>query len=222
VIEPYYKDDSCTIYHGDCREILPELEPVDLVLTDPPYGEQTHGNHLSKMEILGARSALGFKSIGQEEMNMLASEWLEISKGWVVFSCEWHFMAELPELVRFGIWRKPNGAPQFAGDRPGTGWEAIAILHKPGKKKWNGGGKHGFWVANNEPGMHPTQKPLKLLRMLITDFSNSGDLILDPFAGSFTTAVAAKELGRKCIAIEKEEKYCEIGVRRLAQEVLPL
>ena len=126
-------------------------------------------------------------------------------------------------LVRFGIWRKPDGAPQFTGDRPGTGWEAVAICHREGKKRWNGGGHHAFWSFPCARGSgHPTEKPIRLFQSFVEQFSDPGETILDPFMGSGTTLRAAKDLGRKAIGIEIEEKYCEIAVKRLKQEVLAI
>jgi DNA modification methylase len=216
---PYYNEDGIIIYHGDCRNILPLLEPVDLVLTDPPYGENTHKNHLSNV---ADRKPLGFLSITKDELKTMATSWCKISRGWVIFTCDWHYIEELPNLIRFGIWIKPNGAPQFTGDRPGTGWEPVAILHRPGKKSWNGGGNHAVWNFPTNSGLHPTQKPIRLFEKWITQFSSPNNTILDPFMGSGTTLVAAKQLGRKAIGIEIEEKYCQIAVDRLRQGVLGL
>ena len=102
------------------------------------------------------------------------------------------------------------------------GWEAIAICHGPGKKRWNGGGRHAFYAhpkGENRSG-HPTGKPLPLYRELVRDFADADGTILDPFMGSGTTLRAAKDLNRKAIGIEIEEKYCEIAANRMAQEVM--
>jgi hypothetical protein len=113
-------------------------------------------------------------------------------------------------------------------DRPGTGWEACEIAHSPARTRWNGGGGPAVWVYNRpvngsqarlETG-HPTPKPVPLLSAILSDFTDEGETILDPFAGSGTTAVAAKLNGRKAILIEREEKYCEIAAKRL-QETQP-
>jgi site-specific DNA-methyltransferase (adenine-specific) len=134
-------------------------------------------------------------------------------------SCAWRHAAQLERagvpLVRFGIWHKPNGAPQFTGDRPGVGWEAIAILHREGRKHWNGGGHHAVWVCNVEHGEHPTQKPLKLLTDWVTKFTDEGETVLDPFMGSGTTGVASMKLGRKFIGIEKRADYFDLACRRI-------
>ena len=219
--KPYYQDSACTIYHGDCREILPLLPKVDLVLTDPPYGEVTHKGARTGTE---KKVLVDFDSFTTEKLLELTALFVDASRRWVFMTCEWRHAAKMEEaglpLIRLGVWIKPNGAPQFTGDRPGTGWEAIAILHREGKKKWNGGGHHATWIHNIEQGEHPTTKPLGLVKTWVQQFSNEGETILDPFMGSGTTLRAAKDLGRKAIGIELEEKYCEIAVKRLRQEVL--
>jgi site-specific DNA-methyltransferase (adenine-specific) len=158
-----------------------------------------------------------------------------LSTGWILVFCQieaamlWRVQLEEAGAIyrRSCIWVKPDGMPQYSGDRPGMGYETFVACHAPGRSKWNGGGKHGVFTFNKgENGgianEHETQKPLKLIKELASLFSNPGETILDPFMGSGTTLRAAKDLGRKCIGIEIEEKYCEIAVRRLAQGVLKL
>jgi site-specific DNA-methyltransferase (adenine-specific) len=215
---------DATLYHGDCLEILPTLPEVDAVVTDPPYGDAaTHGNHLSKITLRNgepARQALGFGGISKEQAVDLAKSWTEKATRWVVFTCEWKYAHALDDaglLVRLGIWRKPDGAPQFTGDRPGTGWEAVAICHRAGKKRWNGGGRHAFWSwpkGQNDSG-HPTGKPIGLVCDIVSDFTDPGETILDPFMGSGTTGVACANLGRKFIGIEIERKYFDIACERI-------
>jgi site-specific DNA-methyltransferase (adenine-specific) len=218
-MNPYYEEAGITIYHGDCREILPTLK-VDVCITDPPYSEVTHAGARTANSL--ASSEIDFASIGQDRFTSDIIKISEQVKRWTVLTCDWRhaFMLEdLELLVRLGVWVKPNGAPQFTGDRPATGWEAVAVLHAAGKKRWNGGGSRAVWTFNVEHGQHPTQKPLALVKAWVRDFSDEGETILDPFMGSGTTLVAAKDLGRKAIGIELEEKYCEIAANRLRQSV---
>jgi len=246
-MQPYYEEQNITIYHGDCRDILPHLQPVDHVITDPPYSDATHNGARThakegKPDPNGRRHLIGnaerlvtFDSISLEELRDAYA--LCAPRRWLISFCEWRYIRSLEEqpprglrFVRFGVWVKPNGAPQFTGDRPGTGWEAIGIWHAAnGRLRWNGGGKLAGWSHNitfsgpaNHPSVHPTTKPLNLVKVLVSDFTDPGDLILDPFAGSGTTARACKDLGRRCILIEREEKYCEVAARRLSQEVMDL
>jgi site-specific DNA-methyltransferase (adenine-specific) len=228
---PYYQDSSVIIYNADCAEIIPGLSGIDHVITDPPYGEkETHNNHLSSIMLRDgtpARQALGFEGISSGAMVDLVTNWVELAARWVVFTGEWKYMSALDKaglLVRMGIWRKPDGAPQFTGDRPGTGWEAVGICHRQGKKCWNGGGKHAFWEfakGENRSG-HPTGKPLGLFKAFVADFTDPGEMILDPYMGSGTTLVAAKNLGRRAIGIEKNIRFCEMAANRMIQEVMNL
>ena len=214
-----FLDGAVTLYCGDCREILPTLGKVDVVVTDPPYGETTHS---------GARTGGGdkilvdFDSITATEFVALCERLCAVSNRWVLMTCDWRHAAEaearLPELfVRAGVWIKPNGMPQYTGDRPATGWEAIAILHRPGRKTWNGGGHHAVWTVPKVHGNHPTEKPLPLVSEWLRLFSEAGETILDPFMGSGTTGVAAVKLGRRFIGIEIEPKYFDIACRRIEE-----
>lgn len=217
---------DAVLYLGDCRNI--SIGPVDHVISDPPYGDDdTHAGHLSTVTLKNgepARQALGFKGLSCAELTALAVGWTEIAQRWCVFTSEWKFMHALDAagvLVRFGIWRKADGAPQFTGDRPGTGWEGVAICHRAGKKKWNGGGKHGVWnhpKGENTSG-HPSGKPIGLFMDFVSDFTDSGDTILDPFMGSGTTGVAALRLGRRFLGIEIDPKYFDIACKRIDREV---
>lgn len=218
---------ECDLYLGDCTSVVPTLPTVDHVMSDPPYGDSaTHAKHLSSVTLRDgtpAGQALGFDGISADKLVELAAAWCAIAQRWVVFSCEWkhaHRLDEAGLLVRLGIWRKPDGAPQFTGDRPGTGWEAIAICHRPGRKRWNGGGAHAFWnIPKAGQYGHPTEKPVALLKAWVAAFTDPGDLVLDPFMGSGTTGVACVQLGRKFTGIELDPEYFEIACRRIEAAV---
>jgi site-specific DNA-methyltransferase (adenine-specific) len=206
-----------TILLGDAFQIMPTLGDVDVVLTDPPYNAKTHRGARSAKSL--AASQVDFDSITEPQFIEFCANAIVQAKRWVVMTCAWQHAAELEKagipLVRLGVWHKPNGAPQFTGDRPGVGWEAVAILHREGKKRWNGGGHHAVWVCNVEHGDHPTQKPLKLLTDWVAKFSEPGETVLDPFMGSATTGLACMKLGRKFIGIEKRPDYFELACARL-------
>lgn len=215
---------EATLYNEDCKFILPTLNGIDHVFTDPPYGtEETHAQHLSSIVLKNgtSRQDLGFEGITGAELVEHAEAWVKLAKRWVVFTCEWkhaHLLEEAGLLIRFGIWRKPDGAPQFTGDRPGTGWEAVAVCHRPGKKAWNGGGRHAFWsIPKAGKYGHPTEKPEALFGAWIRDFSNIGETILDPFMGSGTTGAVALKLGRKFIGIERDAKHFAVACRRIEE-----
>ena len=109
----------------------------------------------------------------------------------------------------------------MTGDRPAQGGEALAIMHRPGRKIWNGGGRAAIWRHLVERGekQHPTQKPLTLMVELLELFSQPRALILDPFMGGGSTGVAAIQLGRSFIGIEREERYFQIACKRIEQAV---
>ena len=220
--KPYYQDDSCTIYHGDCREILPHLAPVDLVLTDPPYG-------------IGADSSM-HKQSGQQYGNAATQKRHYEATNWdagtvdddtillaiaaahysIIFGGNYygHLLKPTPCWL---VWDKENGANNFADCE--LAWTNLPQAVRIKRHLWNGMLRKG-----QEERAHPTQKPLDVMKWCITQADKHGDIrtILDPFMGSGTTLRAAKDLGRKAIGIEIEEKYCEIAVKRLRQEVLPL
>lgn len=211
MIKPYYQDDYCTIYHGDCREILPQLPKVDLVLTDPPYGiGETNEKNLSRVNLALPKDYGSYfwdKIVDQSLINLC------IKSG--KFSCIWggNYYQMHPSSCWL-IWDKENGTNDFADCE--MAWTNYKKAVRLKKHRWNGMLRKG-----NEKRFHPTQKPLDVIKwaMLLCD---DWKTCIDPFMGSGTTLRAAKDLQRKAIGIEIEEKYCEIAAERLRQEVLPL
>lgn len=230
MLKPYYDHAGIQIFHGDCREVLRSLpdESVDFVLTDPPYSAHVHENAKSNRDGKQGTKFIDFESITEAELRALFGDVSRIARRWVVATMEWRHVASFDaappdglRFLRFGVWVKPDGMPQISGDRPAQGWEAIAFMHKgDGRPRWNGGGRSSVFAHNVARGLHPTEKPLPLATELVRLMSDDGDLVLDPFMGSGTTLRAAKDVGRRAIGIEIEERYCEIAARRLSQEVL--
>ncbi len=211
--KPYYEHGGITIYHGDCREILPTLDPVDLVLTDPPYGINYMTTHLPGQKefalIVGDQSEMDFSFL---------FSYPTVEK--VIFGCN-NFPNQLPHRGRWICWDKRVNPKADA--MLGSPFELAWTSKKSGYDKMirlmHGGVVNQDYKETDR--VHPTQKPTGLMR-IIMGFYPLAETILDPFMGSGTTLRAAKDLGRKAIGIEIEEKYCEIAVKRLAQEVLPL
>jgi DNA modification methylase len=245
-VNPYYADDAVTLYHGDCEEVLPALSQVDVVITDPPYSEHTH-NSVRSAKMLptdrGSRGGadvrrsvgLGFEHLTPDLREFCAHQFARLARRWVLVFSDvesdhlWRDDLVMNGLsyVRTGAWVKVGATPQFSGDRPATGFEAITICHPLGKKRWNGGGKHAVWSvpivldrSHNGARLHPTQKPIALMQGLVGLFTDLGEVVLDAFAGSGTTLVVAKQLGRRAIGIEQDEAYCEVIAKRLSQGVL--
>jgi site-specific DNA-methyltransferase (adenine-specific) len=209
---------NCTLHLADAFELMPTLGDVDCIITDPPYNPKTHRGARSAKSL--AASQIDFDSLTEEKFIEFCGNAVAQARRWVVMSCAWQHAAELEKaglpLVRLGVWTKKNAAPQFTGDRPGVGWEAIAILHRDGKKHWNGGGHHAVWACNVEHGEHPTQKPLPLLIDWVSKFTDEGETILDPFMGSGTTGIACAKLGRQFIGIEKRPDYFDLARTRIS------
>ena len=196
---PYYQDSAVTIWHADCRDILPQLPPVDLVLTDPPYGVgkeyASHDDTVVALEqlipLLTPLSPKRLITCG------IGNIWKYPPADWVI------------------CWSKPNAMTRAAVANANI-WEPVLVY---GCK---GFGVDGVTVSiSPQPNGHPCPKPLRLFIWLIERASEMGNLILDPFCGSGTTLRAAKDLGRKAIGIEIEERYCEIAAKRCQQECLP-
>jgi len=209
-VKPYYQHAGITIYHGDCREILPHLDPVDLVLADPPYnsgivyGAMTHDRRPDYWEWLSERIQL-FKA----DCVLIKHSSLKIAD----------FQSRFPSRIL--VWIKPFSSG-FPLNGVATHWEPIHWL-RGDSKAWS---KDYFecsgGAGNSEPWLkHPAQMPEALARWLLSTFTKTKGTVLDPFMGSGTTLRAAKDLGRRAIGIEIEERYCEIAARRLAQELLP-
>lgn len=226
-MNPYYDHAGITIYHGNCFDLLPDLK-ADHCLTDPPYSSATQKGARTRNDDQHSGDTLVPFCITEEDILRLVSILSSSIQRWTVASMDWRHVAaiekSMPEGMRFvraGCWVKSNSAPQFTGDRPAPGWEMVACLHSSlTKMRWNGGGARAVWQTSieNQNG-HPTPKPLILMKTWVRQFTDEGETIIDPFMGSGTTLVAAKNLGRKAIGIEIEEKYCEIAAKRLSQEV---
>lgn len=219
--EPYYDFGGITIYHGDCREILPELEreSVDLVLTDPPYGTS---NNTDYTRFTGGQRLSASMRQGKV--------WPAVTGDTFAFDPA-PFLA-YPSVI---LW----GANNFSDKLPAASWLVWAKKDDAGlgqfmsdcEVAWSKGGCgvflwHHTWDGFNrrsERGkfFHPTQKPVALMEWCLHR-KPKARTILDPFMGSGTTLLAAKNLGRKAIGIEVSEAYCQIAVKRLSQEVLPL
>lgn len=234
---PYYQDDLVTLYHGDSREFMSGMkdQSYSCVITDPPFDARTHAMARSNNSaapaggraLSGAKA--GFEAFTHERQRETFSELRRLTQGWVISSLAtdtaFRFELEPPEglrVLRIAVWMKTNPMPIFSGDRPALGWEPIVCLHRDdAKPKWNGGGKPlNYHGPTSQGSGHPTQKPLPMVSNWVRMFTNHGDTILDPFAGSGTTLLAAKNEGRKAVGIELDESYCELTASRMAQGVL--
>ncbi len=212
----YYEHAGITIYHGDCREVLLDLDltVVDLVLTDPPYG----------IEYQSARRTEPFRKPplhGDDVFPRWFFDMVHARIGLLVW-CRWDVLSQLPEPKSYIVWDKGNHSMGDLDHEYGRQWEGCAF-YLGSEHCWANGRPQDIYRWPRIPPndlVHPTEKPVPLLRQFIVVHGDFGGPILDPFMGSGTTLRAAKDLGRKAIGIEIEERYCEIAATRLSQEVL--
>lgn len=203
-LSPYYQDDAVTIYHGDCRELLP-LFSADVLITDQPYGTGW---------LRG-----GGKKQGQFKRRKETAVWDVFDLWWMDFAPErsaafcpiegvWEMCLRLktPCILKY---RKSNPAPYGADCEP-------LVCSRPISGPWE------KELYNGDNTLHPCQKPLELMTWIVSELTIEGETVIDPFMGSGTTLRAAKDLGRKTIGIEIDEAFCEIAAKRMAQEVLAL
>jgi len=218
MIKPYYQDDYVTLYNGDCRDIMTEIDgTVDLVVTDPPYGlKKANGSHKGGYDGFGRKIKRNPKQYdGSWDNERPSGKTLNMLIDKAFQSIIWggnYFSDLLPRSTRWLVWDKQQTMPTFSD------CELAWINLKGSATKRIIYASNGM-ISGEKKRMHPTQKPLAVIKWCISQAPRDIKIILDPFAGSGTTGVAAKELNKKCIMIEKEEKYCEIAARRLSQEV---
>jgi len=231
---------SYVLHLGDCLDPVTGLasltdKSVDHVITDPPFTQRTSENMRSRKDAGDGGGYIGdshrrridFDGIDGAEGQIVA-ETIRVSRRWCICFCALEQIGKYESAagkswVRATVWHRTNSAPQFTGDRPGQSCEGISIMHRAGRKRWNCGGRCAFYdgptinsVGDKDRGIdHPTVKPTWLMESLIRDFTDPGDTILDPFAGSGTTGVAAIRLGRNFIGFEKDPKYHAIAMKRL-------
>ncbi len=227
-MSPYFQRDGITIYHGDCRDVLPGLGKVDAVVADPPYGIQYVTARRSRTDKLRTPVANDRSLAVVAEAWPMAIERLADDRHWYAFASP-RCIAEASGIFTGAkhilAWDK--GDRGTVGDLEagfGEAWEAIFYGMK-GRRPLNGKRPRTVirfdWSGTMDP-QHPTVKPIPLLSRLIAWSTEVGETVLDLFMGSGTTLRAARNIGRRAIGIEIEERYCEIAARRLEQNVLAL
>lgn len=203
-VAPYYRDDAVVIFNADCKEIVPHIPRADLLLTDPPYGI----GYASHPVCGKGKNSSNHASMDWDDSVPEIGEFIRACDVAIVWGGNYQL---LPPRRRWLAWIKRDAPPSLSNME--LAWTSV-----------DANAKFFDWpisATNAERVGHPTQKPLALMKWCI---GLAGDVqtIIDPFAGSGTTGRAAKDLGRKCVMIEREERYCEIAARRMRQEVLPI
>jgi hypothetical protein len=210
-VKPYYQDDTVTLYHGDCREITAWLT-ADVLVTDPPYGiawsrgayngavshsgirhDATTAARDTALTMWGERPAAVFGDFGHSPTG-------------VVQTLVWHKPSDSGIFGSRAGWRRDAEAIYLVGPWPLTTARRSSVLP-------SGEAMSHYTKATG----HPHTKPVGLMVAILTE---TRGIVADPFAGSGSTLVAAKQIGRPAIGVEIEERYCEIAAKRLDQGVL--
>jgi site-specific DNA-methyltransferase (adenine-specific) len=240
-VKPYFDAQGVTLYHGDAVEVLWKLREagvvVDLVVSDPPYGLSEEGQtargpagdrHRDFFETdrdLDAARELAISAVAGTMLllSRRASVYWWVSD--LLFGDVIKAYRAAKWSTRHYVWCKPNTPPPM----PGCCWSATELCvhaYRPGRT-WNHSPDNhppkSYRVLNKPhrmAGGHPNEKPVKLLTPFIEASSMPGELVIDPFAGSGSTLMAARHLGRRAIGIELDERWCELAAMTLSQQVL--
>ncbi len=215
MIKPYYSEPNITIYNGDCLEVINDIDNNVVLITDPPYGINLDLKWLTKMQ-KDKNKALNKsddKIFGDDKPFDLAP-FLKFNKRLIFgfpyiydeYATGWIVWDKQPKIEE----RYFMTPVEMASTTLRKGFDIIRVM-------WSGFLRDSETIETRTE--HPTQKPIKLFYRLIEKYTKDNDIIFDPFLGSGTTARACKDLGRKCIGIEISKKYCDIAIKRLAQEV---
>jgi site-specific DNA-methyltransferase (adenine-specific) len=223
---------NCELYQGDALTIVKHIGSVDHAIFDPPYEQSLHDSKNSLRGPARVDSGPDLKGLDFAGIDEIRSDVVvnvgSICTGWFIAFCtiegvwQWATAINASRLKykRACIWWKPDSTPQLNGQGPAQGAECfVCAWAGRGHAKWNAGGKRGIYRHLTNPsdrhGCHPTEKPWRLFSDILTDFTSSGETILDPFMGSGTTGVACVKLGRRFIGIELDPGYFDITCERI-------
>ena len=240
-MKPYYSDDFATIYHGDCREVT-EWLAADVLVTDPPYGTRYYD---TDAPVVGASVVADwverFVSVAVFGYAETLVEWCGGSRPseWVTWwptnaGCRGvNYRGLRREAEHIAVYGPTDGLYDLRQPRSASSARVVASDYSGPRQRGDSNGqvdtrRLGDVWTDAAPGLgfqshirrHPNEKPVSVLLKLVGGVSKAPDVIADPFMGSGTTLRAAKDLGRRSIGIEVDERYCEIAAKRLGQEVL--
>jgi len=257
-MRPYFETELGKLYHGDCLEIMPHLKPVDLVLTDPPYGHNNNNNN----DMIANREAIFGgdqkpKRVPESDYRPIANDGPEANE---IFRATLPLFARLlkpgccccccccgggpdPQFARWSLWLDEHipfkqmvvwdKGPMGMGHHYRRSYETVLVAQKKGAAcKWYDTTKRVENIIRPSSGIapkiipnkdqHPTIKPVGLFLHFIALHTETSDIVLDPFLGSGTTAVACEKLNRRWIGIEISEEYCEVAAKRIDAEARQL
>ena len=226
-MKPYYQDEYATIYHGDCREVLPGLKDIGLMIADPPYGSGLSVDFANRFKRQAGNwwknSDRSYQKrhieVDGDNEPFDPAPILEVScRAKVLWGANF-YASRLPDSGGWWVWDKRNGArdltkAKWPMSEAELAWTTVGKGVRVFRHTWFG------LIRDSEQGEHhhPAQKPVLLMKWCIRKTKADG-VILDPYMGSGTTLVAAKDMNRHAIGIEVQEMYCEIAAKRLAQEI---
>ena len=226
---------NCRLILGDAMALMRGLGSVDHIISDPPYEQSLHD---AKNSGRALRTDGGAELPGLEfaSIDAIRGDFTDLSaglcRGWFIAFCTVEGTARWADVInpspmkykRACIWLKPDSTPQLNGQGPAQGAECfVTAWCGSGYARWNAGGKRGVYTHLTNPpdrhGGHPTEKPWRLMRDILLDFTNPGEVILDPFMGAGTTLVAAALTGRRAIGIELNPDYFAVAEHRVRKAV---
>lgn len=207
---PYYSHGGIMIYHGDCREVMPTLPHFDLLLADPPYGiGESSKKNASRGKLANPRDYGVYdwdhSPVPQAVMDLARS----ICRWQIIWGGNYY---PLPPCIGPLIWDKENTGDFADGE---MAWNNLGKALRIKRHLWN-----GFIRKGREERFHPTQKPLDVIAWALSKAPANVMTVLDPWMGSGTTLMACRNAGKQCVGIDREERYCEIAVRRLEKVVI--
>lgn len=212
-MSPYYADDHVTLYHARWEDVPPDLLRADVLVTDPPYGMAYRH---------GARR--GGVRLGHDEASIVGdfepfdpAPLLALGLPTVMFGAN-HFASRLPDSRGWFAWDKRDGTPANDQSDAELAWTNVLSVVRVFSARWSGAHRTGREQV--EGRLHVNQKPVALMAWVLSHMP--GGTVLDPFMGSGSTLVAAREVGRRAIGVEVDERHCEVAANRLRQEVLGL
>lgn len=225
--------DDVVLHLGDCLSVLP-IVSVDHVISDPPYEDDLHkawgAGRIRRNDGQKMVETLGFEGVDAGRSD-IAAACVEASSGWVILFTlaegvrAWRddLQAAKAKWDTTCFWVKPDSSPRFNGQGPARAAECfVTCWAGTGYRRWNGGGKRGLYthcVNTGRQGEHPTEKPVPLMVEIVSDFTQPGETVCDPFMGSGTTGVACVRTGRGFIGIERDPKWFDLACRRISDEL---
>lgn len=226
------------VHTADCIEGMRALPDgcISHIITDPPYSEQTHRQAAARPDEFPdgqvRQTDLGFEHLSDELREAAAEQFARLVRRWVLVFCDSEgvdgWIRSLTKYglrhVRVGAWWKRGATPSFHGRYPASWHESIEMAHTGEALRWNGGGKGAVYehpIVSTQGGdrVHPTQKPVPLMVELVRDFTEEGEIILDPFAGSGSTGIACRKLKRLFVGFERNPEWTEAANRRIEMDV---